>query len=168
MGFKAKHEPQLEKMRLGFRVYATFTLLSNAWLWVLQEPYPNSVNVKWISNLISNSSIFYTLFKFLGCLKIYYSGRHQNNVNLSLMGKKSLSIWITSRTRKLFVNNNNVWGWSIVIEMLYGWWKEGRAFVTWKVWWWGIVIWKRHQIELNGRYLASHICNLCYQCSNSY
>jgi hypothetical protein len=76
MGFKAKHEPQLEKMRLGFKVRAMFTLLSNAWLWVLQEPYPKSVNVKWISNLIFDSSIFFTLFKFLGCLKIYCSGMH--------------------------------------------------------------------------------------------
>ncbi len=36
MGFKAKHESQLEKMKLGFRVCARFTLFSNAWLWVFQ------------------------------------------------------------------------------------------------------------------------------------
>ncbi len=71
MGFKAKHEFQLKNMRLGFKVLAKFILFSNAWLWVLEEPYPKSANVRWISNLVSNSPFFYTLLKFLGCLKIY-------------------------------------------------------------------------------------------------
>jgi hypothetical protein len=35
LGFEAKHEFQLEKTRLGFRVHVGFTLLSNAWLWLL-------------------------------------------------------------------------------------------------------------------------------------
>jgi hypothetical protein len=46
MGFEAKHESQFKKMRLGFRVLARFTPLSNAWLWVPQEPYPKFANVK--------------------------------------------------------------------------------------------------------------------------
>jgi hypothetical protein len=71
MVFEAKYESPLEKMRLGFRVPSGFTSLSNAWLWVLQEPYPKFVNVKWVSNLTFNSAIFDTLFKFLGRLKIY-------------------------------------------------------------------------------------------------
>jgi hypothetical protein len=82
MGFKAKHEFQFKKIRLDFRVPARFTPLSNAWLWVSQEPYPKSANVRWISNLISNELIFYTLFKFPSRLKIYYSGRQQNNPDL--------------------------------------------------------------------------------------
>jgi hypothetical protein len=36
MGFKAKHESQLKKIKLGFRVRVGFILLSNAWLWVFQ------------------------------------------------------------------------------------------------------------------------------------
>jgi hypothetical protein len=92
MGFEAKHESQLEKMRLGFKVCVGFTPLLNAWLWVLQELYPESANARWISNLISNSHIFYTMFKFLGPLKIYCSGRQQNNLDLKLTGKKSMSI----------------------------------------------------------------------------
>jgi hypothetical protein len=32
MGFKAKHESQLEKMKFSFRVLARFTPLSNGWL----------------------------------------------------------------------------------------------------------------------------------------
>jgi hypothetical protein len=75
MGFKAKHESQLEKMRFGFKVPVRFIPLSNAWLWVRSEPYPKSVNVRWISNLISNKPIFYTLLKFPSCLKIYCSSR---------------------------------------------------------------------------------------------
>ncbi len=146
MGFKEKHESQLENMRLGFKARVGFIPLSNVWLWVPQEPYPKSDNVKWISNLISNSSIFYTLFKFLGCLNICCSSMNQNNVDLSSMGRKSSLIQITSRTWKLFVNNNNIWGWSTVIEMFYGWWREGPTCVTWKVQWWGIVSCNRCRI----------------------
>ncbi len=40
-------------MRLGFKVLVGFTLFSNAWLWVLQEPYPKFANVRWISNLFN-------------------------------------------------------------------------------------------------------------------
>ncbi len=58
MGFKAKHDFQLKKMMLDFKVPVRFTPFSNAWLWVSQEPYPKSVNVRWISNLISNKLIF--------------------------------------------------------------------------------------------------------------
>jgi hypothetical protein len=75
MGFKANHESQLEKMKLGFMAPLGFTPFSNAWLWVPQKPYPKSTNVKWISNLISNFAIFDTLLKFPSRLKIYYSGK---------------------------------------------------------------------------------------------
>jgi hypothetical protein len=79
MGFKAKHEFQLEKMRLGFKVPIGF--IPNAWLWVPQEPYPKFANVRWVSNLTSNFAIFDTLFKFLGRLKIYYLSKQHNNPN---------------------------------------------------------------------------------------
>jgi hypothetical protein len=46
MGFKAKHESQLEKMRLSFKVLTKFIPFSNVWLWVFQKPYPKSTNVK--------------------------------------------------------------------------------------------------------------------------
>jgi hypothetical protein len=75
MGFKTKHESQFKKMRLGFNIPPRFTPLSNVWLWVPQETYLKSANVRWISNLIFNSPIFYTILKFLGCLKIYYLGK---------------------------------------------------------------------------------------------
>jgi hypothetical protein len=79
MDFEAKHESQLEKMKLGFKVPNGFTPLSNAWLWVPQGPYSKFANVRWVSNLMSNSAIFDTLFKFLSHLKIYYSGKQHNN-----------------------------------------------------------------------------------------
>jgi hypothetical protein len=82
MGFEAKHESQLEKMMLNFKVHVRFTSLSNAWLWMFEELYPKSTNVRWISNLISNKPIFYTLFKFPSRLKIYCLGRQQNNLDL--------------------------------------------------------------------------------------
>ncbi len=65
MVFEAKYESPLEKMRLGFRVPSGFTSLSNAWLWVLQEPYSKSANVRWISNLISDSLIFLHITQIL-------------------------------------------------------------------------------------------------------
>jgi len=46
MGFKAKHESQLKKMKHDFSVLARFTPLSNAWLWVPQKPYPKFAKVK--------------------------------------------------------------------------------------------------------------------------
>jgi hypothetical protein len=75
MGFGANHEFQLEKMKLGFKVPPVFTPFSNAWLWVPQEPYRKSTNVRWISNLISNFAIFNTLFKFPSRLNIYCLGK---------------------------------------------------------------------------------------------
>jgi hypothetical protein len=82
MVFEAKYGSQLEKMRLGFRVPNGFSPLSNAWLWGPQKPYPKFANVRWVSDLTSNSTIFDTLFKFLGHLKIYYLGKQHNNLDL--------------------------------------------------------------------------------------
>jgi len=66
-----------------------------------------------------------------------------------------LVIWIfiirtSSKRSKIIINGNNIPRWSMVFEMLYGWWWEGPTFVTWKGWWWGITTWNKCRTKLDG------------------
>jgi hypothetical protein len=61
MGFEAKHKFQFKKMRFNFRLPTRFTLLSNAWLQVSQEPYPKFANVRWISFDLHQTHLLHTI-----------------------------------------------------------------------------------------------------------
>jgi hypothetical protein len=71
MGFQKNTEASIRKEDNLFKVAARFIPLK----WVHKKPYPKFVNVIYISNYISKSLSFVTMFQFPCCLKIYSSGK---------------------------------------------------------------------------------------------